>query len=321
MDEDQLNHKVVENDSNFHSANDVYQVLQFALIEDSYDKFNNYVASDFDDIDYDFIPDPLPEITKGTFTVTRIKTTQSKKEKRAIQSTGKATRKLGQNGLLDKELKAIYTLFMVAKGRKCAFNYSGQSYRFDSDIFKCSYRSFGWDFAGIDLKQSIVHEAPKVNTLCHCIKIRLRRFFVNVTFYAGTAQGGEMWPNNSCGGGWVFKTLTPFSFMREDYPTNADVQSSIYSTATYEVDGSFATLMWNGQKKRLIPTGGASSGTPAPNQSVINKAINQGGVYHTTTCKDTPGWQSGVQPIYMLMNAGGAMNVANPVTIEFTQGA
>jgi uncharacterized protein (TIGR02217 family) len=174
MDEDQLNHKVVENDSSFHSANDVYQVLQFALIEDSYDKFNNYVASDFDDIDYDFIPDPLPEITKGTFTVTRIKTTQSKKEKRAIQSTGKATRKLGQNGLLDKELKAIYTLFMVAKGRKCAFNYNGQSYRFDSDIFKCSYRSFGWDFAGIDLKQSIVHEVPKVNTLCHCIKIKIK---------------------------------------------------------------------------------------------------------------------------------------------------
>ena len=186
MDEDQLNHIIVETNNTFHTADDTYKVLQLALIEDSYDKFNNYAASDFDDINYSFIPDPLPEITKGTFTVTKIKSTQSKKEKRTVQSTGKASRKLGQNKLFDNELKTLYTLFVVAKGRKLAFDYSGVSYRFDSDNFKCSLRvSNGsytvWDFSGIDLKQSIIHDTPKINTLCHCLRIKINGLKLIVT--------------------------------------------------------------------------------------------------------------------------------------------
>lgn len=321
MDEDQLNHRVVENNSNFHSAKDVYQVLQFALIEDSYDKFNYYSATDFDDIDYDFIPDPLPEITKGTFTVIRIKTTQSKKEKRAIQSTGKASRKLGQNGLLDKELKLLYTLFVVAKGRKLAFNYNGQSYRFDSDNFKCSLRSFGWDFAGIDLKESVTHAIQKVNTLCHCIKIRLRsplQGTVYVTFY-GVGGNGDF--NGNCNGSTQFKTLTPFTFV---YPggvdaeiTRENIQESIINTSYSTIEGLFSVLVWDAQSVRLKPTGGAGQGVVAVSPESIATAIELGGVYYASACVNTPGWQSGGQPIYRVHDDPEPFNSSNPYEFSY----
>jgi hypothetical protein len=211
-----------------------------------------------------------------------------------------------RNILYQNDIEYLIALWLCVKGEGAGFYFDNgfetNRVRFVSKAlsYTCQSNALVYSLASLQVKQLPVFI-----------------YFVNVTFYGESAQGGEMWPNYSCGGGWVFKILTPFTFTREDYPTNNDVGTSVITTATYEIDGTFATLMWNGQKKRLIPTGGTSSGTLAPNQSVINKAIAQGGVYHTTICENTPGWQSGSQPIYMLMTAGQSMNVNNPVTIEF----
>ena len=154
QDEIELTHITVE--SAEYGTVDAYRVVGLQLVEDNYPKVYGYVEADFADLDFTFVPSPLPEVTKGTNTVTRIEASQSQKETRISFSEGKAIYKFGENVLYQPEVDIFYALFLACMGRKKAFTYDGVGVRFSSDQLTLSLEVWDgnnsvWQLSGLEV--------------------------------------------------------------------------------------------------------------------------------------------------------------------------
>lgn len=171
QDEIELTHITVESEE--YGSIDAYRVVGIQLVEDNYPKVYSYVESDFADLDFTFVPSPLPEVTKGTNTVTRIEASQSQKETRITFSENKAIYKFGNNVLYQPEVNIFYTLFLACMGRKKAFTYDGVGVRFSSDQLTLTLEVWDgnnsvWQLSGLEVvaTKPFIAPPPPIDYAC-----------------------------------------------------------------------------------------------------------------------------------------------------------
>jgi uncharacterized protein (TIGR02217 family) len=165
FDLDEIELELLTMESAEYGSYDAYRVIGLQLVEDNYPKVYGYTEADFTDLIYTFEPSPLPEVTKGTSTVTRIESSQSKKEARITLSGNKAIYKFGDNALYQKEVDLFCALFNACKGRKLGFTYDGVGVRFASDNLTAQLElSLGeqsvWQLSGLEVVATELALAP-----------------------------------------------------------------------------------------------------------------------------------------------------------------
>lgn len=151
----------------------VYQSINFRLVEDDYSKVSPLESSDWSSlIAYDFGDYKLPPTTYSERVLNRIEKGDNLKESREVFAPIRRQFKYESCNRNWKDLQRIYTLFNVAKGRLLPFEFEGLNVRFDSDSFGCEQLGINaWAIDEMGSTEILFSVADEVKNWAYFVKL------------------------------------------------------------------------------------------------------------------------------------------------------
>lgn len=142
IDDNQLNQIKRAVDS-VYSANDtsIYLAVNFRLVEDMNPaKLSHFPYSEDwnTNINYNFDGHPLSDVTYSDRSLTRIQSSDNKRESRDSLNVFRKKFLIGNNNMNWNYTQKYYNLFMTCKGRLLPFTFEDTLVRLDSDVFNVS---------------------------------------------------------------------------------------------------------------------------------------------------------------------------------------
>jgi hypothetical protein len=131
------------------------------------------VAGDWKvNIPYDFDGFPLSDVAYSERSLTRIQSSDNKREVRDGLGVLRKKYAIANNNMAWRYLQKYYNLFMVAKGRLIPFTFEDSLVRLDSDVFNASMLSYNvWDVDGLSMIQVLNNGSSEIKTWTHCINV------------------------------------------------------------------------------------------------------------------------------------------------------
>lgn len=145
IDDNQLN-QIKRAVNSIYSANDtsLYLAVNFRLLEDmNYERKAPLNSTDWtNSLGYDFDGHPLADIAYSDRSLTRIQSSDNKRELRDGLGVFRKKYAITNNNMNWNATQRYFNLFMACKGRLLSFTFEGQTVRLDSDIFTASMVGF-----------------------------------------------------------------------------------------------------------------------------------------------------------------------------------
>jgi uncharacterized protein (TIGR02217 family) len=141
IDDNQLN-QIKRAVNSIYSANDtsLYLAVNFRLLEDmNYERKTPLIFYDWTgSLGYNFDGHPLADIAYSDRSLTRIQSSDNKRELRDGLGVFRKKYAIANNNMNWNATQKYFNLFMACKGRLLPFTFEGQTVRLDSDVFSVS---------------------------------------------------------------------------------------------------------------------------------------------------------------------------------------
>lgn len=139
VDDNQLN-QIKRAVNSVYAANDtsIYLAVNFRLIEDMNYERKALLETWNINLNLNFDGHPLSDIAYSDRSLTRIQSSDNKRETRDGLNVFRKKYSIANNNMDWNAVQRYFTLFMACKGRLLPFTFEGSLVRLDSDVFSCS---------------------------------------------------------------------------------------------------------------------------------------------------------------------------------------